>query len=1314
MVTTGSRWRAVASWVVLLLGCALTFLAWRYVTATVHGETEALLEHRADEAKREVEQHLRVHAEVLRGLQGLFMHRTEQPVTRADFRRYVASLDGAQRYPGIQALAFVRYVRHSDARAFEAQVRNDLSAVPLGLPGFAIKPAGERADYFVVEFIEPSAGGRPAFGFDMGSETDRRRTLELARDSGGLAATGPIRLFMEPPEPTGFVLAAPVYRTGASLDSVAQRRAAFVGWVAAIFRTNDFMRGLFGPQLLGGLDIELFDSGGAAGGLSEGNLFAEENLFFDSATQIAGHAMPLHALEKSARLQKTVTVQVVDRTWLLVATALPEFKGGQADALLPPLVLVVGLALAALLAALTRSLAVSGLRAEQTAHRLEERFTRLVDSLNDVIWSLTLPDLRVEFISPSAQAVSGHAPARFYADPGFWPTLIHAEDRAGVMDMLAAVQQDGSAQVECRLRRAEGTYSWAHVRARLVHDERGAPLRIDGIITDVTARRLAEAALRESEEKFRNILESAADGIVITDGDGRIVNVNRRAEALFGYGREELLGQSVEALVPSQLRDRHRARRHGAEVEHRRVMARQVEAQRKDGSVFTAEVTLSTTHTKQGPLVTSIVRDTTESRRMIETLRLRERAIASSANGIMITDASQPDHPIIYVNPAFERITGYPAQEALGRNGRFLVGEDREQPGLAEVRAALHERREGQAVLRNYRKDGSMVWNELSLAPVRDEAGRVTHYVSVFNDVTERKRYERELEYQASRDSLTGLANRALLNDRLAQAVAYARREERQFAVAFIDLDHFKVVNDSLGHSRGDALLREVAQRLGPLVREGDTVARLGGDEFVIVLYGIDGTASLPNALQRILDALSHPFMLEGNELFVTCSIGATIYPQDGQDPETLLRNADLAMYQAKEQGRNGYRFYTAEMNLAAGERLTLERELRHAIQNDEFTLFYQPLVDLVSGQIAGAEALIRWQHPQRGIVPPDRFIPLAEETGLIIPIGEWVLRTACTQNKAWLERGLAVPVAVNLSARQFRQPNLARQIGQIVRECGLPPHLLELELTESMVMEHPGDVIAALAELRALGLRLALDDFGTGYSSLSRLKHLPIDTLKIDRAFVQDITSNADDAAIAVSVISLAHTLNRRVVAEGVETEAQLKYLRSRHCDVIQGYFFSRPVPAEAFTRLLAERKSLAPDGESGQRTLLLLDDEENVLKALTRTLRRDNYRILTAGTASAAFELLACHKVQVIISDQRMPEMNGTEFLERVKDLHPETVRIVLSGYTDLQTVTDAVNRGAVYRFMTKPWDDDLLRENVREAFRRFEYLAQSQYAS
>jgi predicted signal transduction protein with EAL and GGDEF domain/ActR/RegA family two-component response regulator len=505
-------------------------------------------------------------------------------------------------------------------------------------------------------------------------------------------------------------------------------------------------------------------------------------------------------------------------------------------------------------------------------------------------------------------------------------------------------------------------------------------------------------------------------------------------------------------------------------------------------------------------------------------------------------------------------------------------------------------------------------------------------------------------------------------------------------------------------------LLCTIGARLSACLDDSDTVARLGGDEFLLLMPDTDGRA-MAVLLERVLDAVSAPVAL-GKQLFtVTCSIGVSVYPNDGVEPQQLLKHADIAMYRAKEAGRNQIQFYEEAMHTRIAERTMIEAELRHALPRNELSLQYQPKLDLRSGAVIGMEALLRWQHPTLGMVSPARFIGVAEETGMIVAIGRWVLRAACAQNKAWQAAGLTpLRVAVNLSARQFRDPALASEILAALRDSGLEAQYLELELTESLMMHNVGEAVAVVEQLKALNIALSIDDFGTGYSSLAYLKQFPVDYLKIDQSFVREMLTEPKVAAIVRSVLALGHSLGFKVIAEGVETEAQLAYLRRHGCDEIQGYYFSRPLVPDDFAELLRQERGLPPppDCEARARqTVLLLDDEPSIRAALQRLFRLDSYQVLTAETAEQAFDLLAIHPVQVIISDQRMPGMHGTDFFSRVKKMYPDTIRIILSGHADLESVLNAINRGEIYRFYTKPWDDQILRENIHEAFRYHELL-------
>ena len=682
-----------------------------------------------------------------------------------------------------------------------------------------------------------------------------------------------------------------------------------------------------------------------------------------------------------------------------------------------------------------------------------------------------------------------------------------------------------------------------------------------------------EQTLREREDLVRLLLESTAEAIYGVSPDGICIFANNSCARQLGYARaQDLLGKQIHNLVHHTRVDGSRYDDADCPIQRTFHAGQAIHVHkelfwRADGLPFPVEY-WSYPMWRDGTVVGAVVNfiDLTERLRSEAKSRLAATVFESTHEGVIITDAQGM---IVAVNQAFTRVTGYDEAEAIGRNPSLLQSGRHDPDFYAAVWQALAEAGHWQGEIWNRRKNGELYPELLSISAVYDQHGDVCNYVGIFTDISQLKESEAKLSHLAHYDPLTGLPNRLLLSSRLQHAIEQAQRQQYRLAVLFLDLDRFKNVNDSLGHQVGDELLRAVTERLAQRLRAEDTLARLGGDEFVVLLERLHEPRDAALVARTMLDCLSEPFVLaRGHEVYIGASIGISLYPDDGADAAQLIQHADVAMYQAKDQGRNAYGFYTQTLTENANQRLELETKLRRALEREEFVLHYQPQIGLPDGRLIGAEVLVRWQRNGDGLIPPNQFIPLAEETGLIVPLGEWVLREACAQWTRWREQGHApFTLAVNLSPRQFRQQDLAQAVRRILDETGMPASELELELTEGALMRQGDEAENTLHELKRLGISLAIDDFGTGYSSLAYLKRFPIDRLKIDQSFVRDLSEDPSDKELVSTIIAMARNLKLQVLAEGVETPEQRAFLDHKGCDACQGFLFSRPLSAQAFS---------------------------------------------------------------------------------------------------------------------------------------------------
>lgn len=825
-------------------------------------------------------------------------------------------------------------------------------------------------------------------------------------------------------------------------------------------------------------------------------------------------------------------------------------------------------------------------RVELSMIERERYWAGVVKAVPDVVFIKDMQRQKFVYSNRSLAQMLGYDESdERVRDADYRDRLLHPDDieQMQVSRNLQQVLADDTVhETRLRWRHIDGSWRWHSLRVKVLSRLPDGKVRqIIGVVRDIHEQTVATQQLRTSEQRYRLLAENISDVIWATDTSFRLDYISPSVTRMLGYRPEELIevgfsqvvaGPSYNRFISSVLRELaprldspEKAQRLRAEGYHRQTT---VDCIKADGHKCPTEVRLSLMWDGEGRFlgILGIARDITEQRRTENRLRMAATVFENTTGAILVMD---PAGYVVQVNENFIQITGYAAEQIIDQTPEMLAWRVQDELFYPEVLGILREqgRWEGEIWMR--RKSGEKFPSWAGITAVQDNEGDLVSYVCFFVDISERKANEARIETLAYYDALTGLPNRTLFQDRMRTALQLAERRDEWVVVLFLDLDRFKPINDTLGHAAGDEMLREVARRLSDCVRDSDTVARMGGDEFTILLTGQDyrekAMAAAIHVAEKVLAVLAPAFLLQEREFFISASIGLALYPQDGVEPNALLKNADTAMYHAKSIGKDTFQFYQAEMNARALERVSLESDLRHALQDDLLQLYYQPQFDCISGRLTGAEALLRWTHPERGAISPAVFVPIAEEIGLIGALGDWVMDRACRQMASWRDAGCPLPrLSINLSARQFTDGHLATQVGEVLERHQLEPSTIELELTESVLLQDVEETMQTLTALKALGVAIAVDDFGTGYSSLNYLKDFPIDTLKIDRSFIQAMHDASRDTLLAQAIVAMGRSLQLRVIAEGVETREQLSLLVSFQCDEAQGFLLGRPMPAK------------------------------------------------------------------------------------------------------------------------------------------------------
>ena len=1186
----GPRRASIAT--VILIGVALAITAYFLVRAWEQGVIDAEFERRANNHAAVLQSTIDQHIELLESLAGLYI--ASNHVERSEFRRFVEPF--LARHTEVQAYGWNPLVRYEERGEFEAAARRE------GLSGFQITevdetgkkiPARRRGEYVAVYYLEPLSGNEQALGYDIASEDARREALDQARESGLAVTTRWIRLVQETEDQYGVLIVRPVYAEAASLESTRQRPRILKGYVVGVFRVGNMIEEALRPADPAGLDFWVYPDAEPE--------FPAMAYFHPSRSRVNEDTRPRFAVSDPHQdRHQHLALKLPGRQWTIVYKPAPALLAAHSRHAATG-VLLSGLALTALLGFYLLSM----LRESQRMALLNDRLA----SANNDLQHETIERQQAEkalstseqiyrtLIENAPEAITildvqhGHlTEANQHAEQLFGMTR---EDllSAGPVDFSPEYQPDGRRSdaaarkyIQCAVDGQTPVFEWMHLHTsgreipcevRLVRLPVPDRILVRGTIADIRDRRKAEGL----QKRLGRILDNSTNEIFVFDAETlRFTQVNSGACHNLGYSAEELAEMTPVDIKPDFSEDRFRQRIEPLYSGREKQLRFSTVHERKDGTQYPVEVTLHLSHQEDPPVFVAIVQDITQRLEAESALRESEAynrmLFEESTIGLVLCDI---DGKLVDINPAFASILGRTVEQTKKLNYWDITPEKYNDDEKAQLESLERYGRYGPYEKEYIHKDGHLV-------PVR-LTGRILvkdhrKYIwSSVEDITDYKQARDRIDHMAFHDALTNLPNRELLHDRLDHAISLARRNQTLVGVMFLDIDRFKTINDSLGHSVGDQLLIQIAERLTRHVREADTVARFGGDEFIVIAEGLSGQQQLESLAKGIIERMKAPFQIGSRELFVTTSIGIALASDSSTSVDSLIAQADIAMYNAKDSGRNNYQFHSRDMGERVSRRAAIESDLRGALERDELLFHLQPIMNLETQQPIGMEALMRWKHPKRGLVSPAEFIPVMEDSGLIVPASRWILQQSCRYlGTVHKELPQKLSVAVNFSAPCFYDAGIADFVKRTLADCGIEPRDLILEITESTLFRDPQRVRPVLESLKDMGVRIALDDFGTGQSSLSHLRTFPIDIVKIDRGFIRDVPDDKNDCELVSAIIAMAHNLNMCVVAEGVEQDAQLEFLLKRGCDRVQGYLFSPPLPGDEMLTYLLD----APESRS------------------------------------------------------------------------------------------------------------------------------------